>query len=228
MGSRILQSWDSRPKLPLQKPDEPYPLWRLLRNLVGQDLTRVSLPCGMNEPLAHGQKFCERTHIANAVMIRASNCNDPAKRCAIIGIALHAFLYIFKQRKKKFFNAMLGETHEMVTDTYRMVSEKVSHTPEQIVCAHFESDLYIIEYYDKPNVKFTFGGGRGQVDCVPYGQTDIYMKKHDEHISATFPVVNAKNVMFGGLYLDFSSTCKTYNHTTGDFAEMEFRNRKGK
>ena len=72
------------------------------------------------------------------------------------------------------------------------------------------------------------GGGRGQVDCTPYGTTDIYMKKHNEHISATFPQINARNIFFGGMYLDFSSISKTFNHTTGDFAEIQFRNRKGK
>ena len=32
--------------------DEPVPIWKIIKKLIGQNLTRVSLPIIMNEPIS--------------------------------------------------------------------------------------------------------------------------------------------------------------------------------
>ena len=41
----------ARNELPFKKPDEPLAVWKLISKFIGQDLTRVSLPVILNEPL---------------------------------------------------------------------------------------------------------------------------------------------------------------------------------
>ena len=44
MGSRVFVDRSARTKLPFQKPDAPYPVWKVLKNLIGKDVTKISMP----------------------------------------------------------------------------------------------------------------------------------------------------------------------------------------
>ena len=41
-----------RSELPIKKPDEPFPIWKIIKQFIGKDLTKVSMPVIMNEPLS--------------------------------------------------------------------------------------------------------------------------------------------------------------------------------
>jgi hypothetical protein len=45
--------------LPFLIEDKPVPIWDILKKVVGKDMTRVSLPVIMNEPLSALQRNCE-------------------------------------------------------------------------------------------------------------------------------------------------------------------------
>ena len=64
MGSKaftVIQGGNmSRNKLPfLRPPNEIVPMWTILGKFVGQDLTKISLPVILSEPLSTNQKACE-------------------------------------------------------------------------------------------------------------------------------------------------------------------------
>ena len=61
---------------------------------------------------------------------KASKTEDPVKRAAYCVIALSTGFSSAKIRKKKPFNAMLGETYEYVCEDFRFLGEKVRHIPE--------------------------------------------------------------------------------------------------
>ena len=61
------------------------------------------------------------------ILRQASITDDPVKRIAMTGIALTTQYYLTQWRKRKFYNPLLGETFEMVTDDYRFLAEKVQH-----------------------------------------------------------------------------------------------------
>lgn len=50
---------NARTELPFKKPDEPVPLWKIISKFIGQDLTRVSMPVIMNEPMSGLQRGSE-------------------------------------------------------------------------------------------------------------------------------------------------------------------------
>lgn len=56
---------------------------------------------------------------------------------------------------------MLGETFEMVTDSYRFLAEKVQHHPKQIVAFEMEGEGYILQGCGKPQPKFGLNNGKG-------------------------------------------------------------------
>jgi len=60
---------------------------------------------------------------------QAAECPDPARRLVLVTAGLFVAFNTIKSRKKKPFNPMLGETYELVTDKFRLVSEKVQHLP---------------------------------------------------------------------------------------------------
>lgn len=52
LGSQILTEFDSRTQLPFLRPDEPFPIWQIIKKCIGQDIMRVSMPVIINEPLS--------------------------------------------------------------------------------------------------------------------------------------------------------------------------------
>ena len=79
----------------------------------------------MNEPLSLVQKLYEMINNGEKIMRVAAQTDDPVKRLALTTIALNCSAYLSQWRKKKFFNPMLGETYEMVTEHTKFLAEKV-------------------------------------------------------------------------------------------------------
>jgi hypothetical protein len=124
-GSRIFVEPNSRTKLPFLRPDEPVPFWKILKNLVGQDLSKVSMPVILNEPLTGLQRFAEGICFAHKYYEMASHEEDPAKRMMLCAVAQASVFSSMKTRKRKPFNPMLHETYELVMDDFRFFCEKV-------------------------------------------------------------------------------------------------------
>ena len=59
----------------------------------------------------------------------AAKCPDPTRRLALSAIHAIAGFNDIKNRHKKQFNPILGETYELVSDNYRFISEQISHHP---------------------------------------------------------------------------------------------------
>jgi hypothetical protein len=146
-----------RHKLPAPRPDIEVTLWNLLKNLIGQDLTRVTLPVFINEPLTFQQRLAEELEAWPLLDIAAggtehllpedpdwndSQClRNPADlaqhsalrllHAATFAVAGYASTY---GRIKKPFNPLLGETYELLEcgasgGGIRHLSEQVGHHP---------------------------------------------------------------------------------------------------
>lgn len=97
---------------------------------------------------------------------------------------------------------MLGETFEMVGKNYRFIGEKVAHSPDQINAFVFEGENFVQTGYYLSKNKFEFYGGRGKMVFSDPGTNDFYLKEYDEYITVQKPIIMAKNIIFGGLYVD--------------------------
>jgi len=65
-------------------PDEPVDFWAILKTLIGKDITKVSLPVILNEPLCALQRFAECFTGAHEQFEQAATCDDPIKRMALV------------------------------------------------------------------------------------------------------------------------------------------------
>jgi hypothetical protein len=117
---------------------------------------------------------------------------------------------------------MLGETYEYVSENFRVVAEKIQHTPEQISALHMEGKGYKVWAYEKPIIQFKFGGGKGMVDILPKGFNEVYLEKYDEFIVLDKCMFHGKNVIFGGMYVDSTGQCVSLNTKTGAKLVVDF------
>ena len=72
LGQKVFVDINSRTELPILKKDEPVPLWEILKKVIGKDMTKVSLPVSMNEPLSGLQRNAEMMVIMEDLMIQAA------------------------------------------------------------------------------------------------------------------------------------------------------------
>jgi hypothetical protein len=78
---------NSRTELPVLKPEAPMPIWQIIGKFIGQDITKVSMPVALNEPLSGPQRLCEAVVYSEDIFRRAAMTQDPIKRTAIALIA---------------------------------------------------------------------------------------------------------------------------------------------
>jgi hypothetical protein len=77
MGSRIYVSVTgdnpSRKKLPFLRPEgERIPIWSIIGKFIGQDLSKISLPVILSEPLSTLQKCADGMNIREKILARAA------------------------------------------------------------------------------------------------------------------------------------------------------------
>ena len=129
MGSVIFDAAISRTQLPFLRADEPVPTWKIIKKFIGQDITKVSLPVILNEPISGLQRISESMIMGHKLLARAAITDDPVLRLALTTVASFEAANCMKIRKKKPFNPMLGETFELVHPEFRILAEKVAHNP---------------------------------------------------------------------------------------------------
>lgn len=133
-------------------------------------MTKVSLPVALNEPLNALQRSAEM--ITNMDLIRKMTVSEEVKSdspesscfrliCAAVLPVTH--LSTNRNRTKKPFNPILGETFEYITPEVRYFSEQVCHHPP-VTAFHFEGEGFECESYSSVIQSFKFGGGTGTLD----------------------------------------------------------------
>lgn len=105
---------------------------KLVQQVIGKDITRMSLPVFLNEPCSVLMKPAEFMFF-NQHLPQATHEKDATKRLLLVTAAMIEPFYCVPQRLGKPFNPMLGETYEIIAPTFRFFSEMVSHHPP--ICA---------------------------------------------------------------------------------------------
>ncbi|KAB1265211.1 Oxysterol-binding protein-related protein 7 [Camelus dromedarius] len=102
-------------------------LWNILRNNIGKDLSKVSMPVQLNEPLNTLQRLCEELEYSS-LLDQASRTTDPCERMVYIAaFAVSAYSSTYHRAGCKPFNPVLGETYECERPDrgFRFISEQV-------------------------------------------------------------------------------------------------------
>ena len=101
-----------RTKLPAPAPSSEISLYSILRQNLGKDLSKVSMPVAMNEPLSGLQRMCEELEYSE-LLDRASKTAKSAERMIYVAaFAISGYASTMYRASKKPFTPLLGETFE--------------------------------------------------------------------------------------------------------------------
>jgi len=205
-----------RTALPVQRNKNKISFWVMLKDMIGKDLTKMSLPVYFNEPAGLLQRTAEAFE-NDYLLEKADKEKDPYLRLAYVA-AFNASQYNgCLGRDMKPFNPLLGETFEYVTGSYKYFSEQVSHHPPISAC-HCESNNYIVYFNTRVTNKF-WGNC---IEFRPLGRMNIHLKTINEDYVINRPSINGQNIIFGKLYLDLSGESVAENIKTGDKCIIKF------
>jgi len=114
------------------RPDRPLNILKFLKNTLGKELTRLSVPVEFNEPLSMLQRVLEGLEFS-WILDRAARENDPELQACLVALYLFGCFMRISDRIKKPFNPFLGETYELdlwdEEEGFRAVVEQVKHHP---------------------------------------------------------------------------------------------------
>ena len=66
--------------LPFKKdPNQKISIWQVIKDSVGKDLTKITMPVAFNEPLSFTQKTAEVMEYEE-FLVKANRCSDPIMR----------------------------------------------------------------------------------------------------------------------------------------------------
>eukprot|EP01022_Parablepharisma_sp_SALTPOND_P014306 TRINITY_DN1933_c0_g2_i3.p1 TRINITY_DN1933_c0_g2~~TRINITY_DN1933_c0_g2_i3.p1 ORF type:complete len:668 (+),score=42.50 TRINITY_DN1933_c0_g2_i3:122-2005(+) len=194
-------------------------IWQVIKDMIGKDLTRFSIPIHFMEPISMLQKVAESLEYEECLR-KAANSSDSLIRMAYVAAFLVASYCSTFSRTKKPFNPILGETFEYVTPTYKFFSEQVSHHPPISAC-YCSSDIY--EFWMHTHIKFSFWGK--SFEGTPLGSLTILLNKWNEHYTLTRPTTAGCNLIIGKMYVDNYGDCVITNHKTHEKAKVRFHKR---
>lgn len=134
-----------RSTLPAPSPDlGDTSLWSILYKNIGKDLSKISMPVTLNEPLSVLQRLCEELEYSD-LLDKASMIDDPCERMVqMAAFAVSAYGSATHRAGHKPFNPLLGETYECVREDkgFKFIAEQVCHHPPVSAC-HAESENFI-------------------------------------------------------------------------------------
>ncbi|KAB1265210.1 Oxysterol-binding protein-related protein 7 [Camelus dromedarius] len=200
-------------------------LWNILRNNIGKDLSKVSMPVQLNEPLNTLQRLCEELEYSS-LLDQASRTTDPCERMVYIAaFAVSAYSSTYHRAGCKPFNPVLGETYECERPDrgFRFISEqgnwgrgeglggsgvrcilkrtslliKVSHHPPISAC-HAESENFI--FWQDMKWKNKFWGK--SLEIVPVGTVNVSLPRFGDHFEWNKVTSCIHNILSGQRWIE--------------------------
>uniref|UniRef100_G3SYX7 Oxysterol-binding protein n=1 Tax=Loxodonta africana TaxID=9785 RepID=G3SYX7_LOXAF len=174
-------------------------LWNILRNNIGKDLSKVSMPVQLNEPLNTLQRLCEELEYSS-LLDQASHMADPCERMVYIAaFAVSAYSSTYHRAGCKPFNPVLGETYECERPDrgFRFISEQVSHHPPISAC-HAESENFI--FWQDMKWKNKFWGK--SLEIVPVGTVNVSLPRFGDHFEWNKVTSCIHNILSGQRWIE--------------------------
>ncbi|XP_022413670.1 oxysterol-binding protein-related protein 7 isoform X8 [Delphinapterus leucas] len=174
-------------------------LWNILWNNIGKDLSKVSMPVQLNEPLSTLQRLCEELEYSS-LLDQASQTTDPCERMVYIAaFAVSAYSSTYHRAGCKPFNPVLGETYECERPDrgFRFISEQVSHHPPISAC-HAESENFI--FWQDMKWKNKFWGK--SLEIVPVGMVNVSLPRFGDHFEWNKVTSCIHNILSGQRWIE--------------------------
>ncbi|KAM7386175.1 hypothetical protein PAMA_009016 [Pampus argenteus] len=164
----------------------------ILYNNIGKDLSRISMPIALNEPLSLLQRLSEELEYSELLDI-ANHIDDPYERMVYVAVfSISGYAWASWRYRYKPFNPVLGETYESHREDrgFRYVSEQVSHHPPISAC-HAESENFT--FWQDQRWKHKFWGK--SVEIVSSGPVNVTLPKYGDHYEWNKVVTCIHNVL---------------------------------
>ncbi|OCT75782.1 oxysterol-binding protein-related protein 3 isoform X1 [Xenopus laevis] len=174
-------------------------LWNILRNNIGKDLSRVSMPVQLNEPLSTLQRLCEELEYSS-LLDKAAQTQDPFERMVYVAtFAVSAYASSFYRSGSKPFNPVLGETYECIKEDqgFRFISEQVSHHPPISAC-HADSENFV--FFQDMRWKNKFWGK--SMEIVQIGTTNLILPGFGDHYKWNKVTSCIHNILSGQRWIE--------------------------
>ncbi|XP_053453343.1 oxysterol-binding protein-related protein 6 isoform X9 [Nycticebus coucang] len=174
-------------------------LWNILRNNIGKDLSKVSMPVELNEPLNTLQHLCEEMEYSE-LLDKASETDDPYERMVLIAaFAVSGYCSTYFRAGSKPFNPVLGETYECIREDkgFRFFSEQVSHHPPISAC-HCESKNFV--FWQDIRWKNKFWGK--SMEILPVGTLNVVLPKYGDYYVWNKVTTCIHNILSGRRWIE--------------------------
>lgn len=180
----------------------PPSLLGFLRKNVGKDLSSISMPISINEPVSILQVLSETFEYSWLLNKAAELEDDEVQKLKYISAFALSYLSIHRQKSRslrKPFTPLLGETYELVREDMgiRLFSEKVSHKPP-IFAFHTEHKDWKCSYSVTPVQKFW---GKS-IEFSNEGQFELTFTNTDTKYRWSQPTIVLKNIIAGERYME--------------------------
>ncbi|XP_022915451.1 oxysterol-binding protein-related protein 1 [Onthophagus taurus] len=203
--------------LPVPMYHSDYNIWSVLKNCIGKELSKITMPVVFNEPLSFLQRIAEYMEYSHLLRV-ASEQQDPIARMQYVaGFAVSALASNW-ERLGKPFNPLLGETYELQREEFKIICEQVSHHPP-VSAFHAESKDWIFHGSIHPKLKFW---GKS-VEIQPKGTVTVEFPKWNEAYTWTNVQCCVHNIIVGKLWMEQYGNMEITNHSNGLKACLTFK-----
>ncbi|XP_068602806.1 oxysterol-binding protein-related protein 6 [Brachionichthys hirsutus] len=174
-------------------------LWNILRNNIGKDLSKVSMPVELNEPLNTLQRMCEELEYSE-LLDKAAETEDPFERMVLVAaFAISGYSSTYYRAGSKPFNPLLGETYECIREDkgFRFFAEQVSHHPPISAC-HCESKNFT--FWQDMRWKNKFWGK--SMEILPIGTVNVMIPRFGDHYEWNKVTTCVHNILSGRRWIE--------------------------
>uniref|UniRef100_A0A8C9Y7R4 Oxysterol-binding protein n=1 Tax=Sander lucioperca TaxID=283035 RepID=A0A8C9Y7R4_SANLU len=174
-------------------------LWNILRNNIGKDLSKVSMPVELNEPLNTLQRMCEELEYSE-LLDKAAETEDPFDRMALVAaFAVSGYSSTYYRAGSKPFNPLLGESYECIREDkgFCFFSEQVSHHPPISAC-HCESKNFT--FWQDVRWKNKFWGK--SMEVLPIGTVNLTIPRFGDHYEWNKVTTCVHNILSGRRWIE--------------------------
>eukprot|EP01053_Blabericola_migrator_P012742 Blabericola_migrator_1__12741@NODE_817_length_6395_cov_148_403129_g576_i0_p1_GENE_NODE_817_length_6395_cov_148_403129_g576_i0NODE_817_length_6395_cov_148_403129_g576_i0_p1_ORF_typecomplete_len825_score115_10Oxysterol_BP/PF01237_18/7_8e90PH/PF00169_29/1_3e05PH_4/PF15404_6/0_057PH_4/PF15404_6/2_3PH_13/PF16652_5/0_0013YscOlike/PF16789_5/0_0087SIKE/PF05769_11/0_028CortBP2/PF09727_9/0_04PH_11/PF15413_6/1_8TMF_TATA_bd/PF12325_8/2_7TMF_TATA_bd/PF12325_8/15DUF3450/PF11932_8/3_5e02DUF3450/PF11932_8/0_11P len=213
-------SYEFRKELPTPRTDFKISYWGLLKDCIGKDLTKVALPVYFNEPTSFLQRAAEDYQYA-WLLEKAAESDDSQDALLYTAIFTTTPYASAVGRTYKPFNPLLGETYEITHMGFRMFTEQVQHHPPTTA---YNTTGKGFEAWGHLTINTKFTGKSLEIGLI--GPSNI-MLNNQCLLSFQRARMVLNNVIFGKITFDMTGTYTITNHTTGEYALVDFPRRSG-
>ncbi|ESO08225.1 hypothetical protein HELRODRAFT_75568, partial [Helobdella robusta] len=191
----------------------------ILKQCIGKELSKITMPVVLNEPLSFLQRMVEYMEYSN-LLLSAHQSNDPIERLELVTAFAVSATSSNWERIGKPFNPLLGETFELDRPDmgFRIVCEQVSHHPP-VSAFHGEGDHFTFHGSIQPKMKFW---GKS-IEVTPKGTITLYLKKHKEIYTWHNVNCSVNNIFVGKLWIEHSGTMEVTNRTKNLKCTLNFK-----